>query len=83
MRVEVYIKPSCSLCERAKELLTLAGERWGFELAVHDIYERADWFARYRYEIPVIAIEGIERLRLNFTEAQLAAALRDAAQTGA
>lgn len=79
MRVEVYSKPQCSLCERAKEWLTLARATVGFELIEYDIYDRADSFARYRYDIPVVLIEGREALRLNFTQAELMAALTAAA----
>jgi glutaredoxin len=71
MRVEVYIKPSCTLCDQAIEVLTQARDRWGFELIECDIYERAEWFSRYRYHIPVVVIEGQEQLRLNFTPAQV------------
>ena len=77
------MKPSCSLCENAKELLTMAGGRWAFDLTEHDIYERAEWFERYRYDIPVVVIDGVERLKLNFTQADLEAALREASSQGA
>ena len=77
MRVEVYKKQSCSLCDDASEWLQLARASTHFELIEHDIYERAEWFARYRYEIPVVVIDGVERLKLNFTQAQLETALRE------
>ncbi len=77
MRVEVYKKQSCSLCDDAAEWLQLARVSVSFELIEHDIYERAEWFARYRYEIPVVVIDGVERLKLNFTQAQLETALRE------
>ncbi len=78
MRVEVYIKPSCSLCDEAKELLSLTRERWAFDLIEHDIYERAEWFERYRYDIPVVVIDGVDRLKLRFGEQELEAALQTA-----
>ncbi len=78
MRVEVYIKPSCSLCDDATESLTLARERFAFELVELDIFESAEWFARYRYDIPVVVIGGVERLKLKFTQAELEAVLRTA-----
>lgn len=77
MRVEVYIKQSCSLCDNVAEWLLLARASVAFELIEHDIYERADWFARYRYDIPVVVIDGVERLTLNFTQADLETALRE------
>lgn len=75
MRVEVYTKPACSLCDRAKDSLTRAQEKWAFELVEHSLYERADWFARYRYDVPVVFIGGVERLKLSFTDSELEAAL--------
>ncbi len=75
MRVEVYIKPMCSLCDTATTWLLRAHTRHRFELVENDIYERQDWFDRHRYQVPVVVIDGVERLSLRFTEAELEAAL--------
>ena len=77
MRVEVYMKPSCSLCERAKEWLTDAREKRAFELVEHDIYDRPEWFAHYRYDIPVVVVDGVEKLKLKFTQAALETVLSE------
>ncbi len=71
------MKPSCSLCESAKEWLTLARQKRAFELIEHDIYDRPEWFTQYRYDIPVVVVDGVEKLKLNFTQAALEAVLSE------
>ena len=56
--VRLYVKPGCHLCEQAEELLEeLSGE---CPLAIEqiDIMTDVDLFERYRYEIPVVAVQG-------------------------
>lgn len=73
VRVVVYRKPGCPLCDEAEELLAdVAGE---VELELRNILERDDWFTTYRYRIPVVVIDGIERLELRFSAQELNAAL--------
>ncbi|MEW5743361.1 MAG: glutaredoxin family protein [Myxococcota bacterium] len=79
--VEVYTRPACSLCADALELLHAAREARGFELVEHDIFERDDWFQRFRYQVPVVVVGGIPRLSLQFTREELEVAL-DAAFGG-
>ncbi len=71
MRVAVYIKPHCSLCERALELL----DDEGVSYTTHLILEREEWFSRWRYSVPVLEIDGVERLSLDFSVEQLRAVL--------
>jgi len=75
MHVVVYRKPGCSLCDDADELLALAHEKWRFTLEARNILEREDWFSAHRYRVPVVIIDGIERLTLRFSSQQLEAAL--------
>jgi glutaredoxin len=75
MHVVVYRKPGCPLCDEAEELLEDARAAAGFELELRNILERDDWFSRYRYRIPVVVIDGIERLELRFSAQELHAAL--------
>ncbi len=53
MRLILYSKPGCHLCEGLQEKLeqisTLA-----INLEVRDITTREDWFQAYQYEIPVL-----------------------------
>ena len=64
MRVEFYTKPRCALCNKAREelLRLLAGRH--FELAEFDITRSPELFDAYRYDVPVIRIDGHEVGRL-------------------
>jgi hypothetical protein len=54
----LYARPGCHLCEVVEELLEeLLGE-CPFDLEQIDITTDMDLFERYRYEIPVVAVEG-------------------------
>lgn len=53
MRLILYSKPGCHLCEGLLEKLEQITDL-NFELEVRDITAREDWFAAYQYEIPVL-----------------------------
>lgn len=53
MRLILYSKPGCHLCEGLKEKLEQMTDL-AFELEVRDITTQADWFKAYQYEIPVL-----------------------------
>ncbi|HIK45660.1 MAG TPA: glutaredoxin family protein [Leptolyngbyaceae cyanobacterium M65_K2018_010] len=53
MKLVLYSKPGCHLCEGLEEKL-VAASHLPFELEVRDITSREDWFQRYQYEIPVL-----------------------------
>lgn len=73
--VEVYTRPHCSLCDDALERLQAARRALGFTLVERNIFDREEWFSWYRYRVPVVHIDGIERLALQFSQAELEAAL--------
>ena len=62
-RVVLYSKPGCHLCEEMKAEMNRAGCSDLYELVEVNIDDAADLFARYRYEIPVLSINGIEAFR--------------------
>ncbi|MBP0017527.1 MAG: glutaredoxin family protein [Cyanobacteria bacterium SBLK] len=67
MRLILYAKPGCHLCEGLQEKLEqcLSGEDFkGVELILRDITVREDWFEAYQYEIPVLAREIEEKERV-------------------
>lgn len=53
MELVLYSKPGCHLCEGLQEKLE-ALEQIDISLEIRDITTRADWFAAYQYEIPVL-----------------------------
>jgi hypothetical protein len=54
MRLILYSKPGCHLCEGLQEKLGLLMESLKFQLEVRDITDRNDWFQAYQYEVPVL-----------------------------
>ena len=58
MRVDIYSKPACSLCEEAVAVVERVRARIPFFLAVVDIRQSPELFATWRYDIPVVLIDG-------------------------
>jgi len=63
VKVTVYSKPECHLCEEAKAVMRAAGCSELFTIEEINIESDPDLLARYRYDIPVIMIEGAEAFR--------------------
>ena len=53
MKLVLYSKPGCHLCEGLEEKLT-ALSHLDFDLEIRDITTRDAWFQRYQHEIPVL-----------------------------
>jgi glutaredoxin len=62
-RVVLYTKTNCELCEKMKEQMALANCDELYTLEEVDIEKDAEAYARYRYEIPVLCIDGVEAFR--------------------
>ena len=62
MRVVLYSKPDCGLCDDLKQELLEIQKTMHFDLIERNIVEDDALFARYRYLIPVLDIEGGELL---------------------
>lgn len=56
MKVDIYSKPACSLCDEAIEVLERVRARIPFELRIISILEDPALVAAYRYDIPVVFI---------------------------
>ena len=75
-RVVLYERAECHLCEEARVLLD--------EMIGPDRYERVDidlsddLVVRYGFRVPVIAVDGVDRLEAPITGPDLRALLRDA-----
>jgi hypothetical protein len=59
MRLILYSKPGCHLCEGLHEKLEQIREL-SFELEIRDITARDDWFQVYQYEVPVLC--GVRKI---------------------
>jgi hypothetical protein len=53
MKLILFSKPGCHLCEGLQEKLEQV-HSLQFDLEVRDITTRDDWFQAYQYEIPVL-----------------------------
>ena len=53
MKLILYSKPGCHLCEGLQEKLVRVSNI-SFELEVRDITTSEDWFNLYQYEVPVL-----------------------------
>ncbi len=58
MRVEIYSKPDCSLCHEAKQVLEEVRAHLDFELIEVNIESDPVLYERYRYDIPVVFVDG-------------------------
>ena len=59
MRVILYSKPGCHLCDDARaDLERLRGRGYQLTLEERDITTNPEWFERYRFTIPVVEVEG-------------------------
>jgi glutaredoxin len=59
-RVVLYSKPGCHLCEEMKAEMSKARCADLYSLEEINIENNAVLFARYRFEIPVLWINGVE-----------------------
>jgi hypothetical protein len=77
LRVTLYAKAGCHLCDEAREHLEDFAAEVALELDEIDIRSDAALFERYRYRIPVIVVDGVERLegRISATEVRALADL--------
>lgn len=66
MKLILYSKPGCHLCQGLQEKLETIKENSDFaclQLEVRDITTREDWFAAYQYEIPVLCVAKNDNLQ--------------------
>ncbi len=74
-RVTLYTKPGCGLCEEAEDVIEAVRARRTFELVKRNILDDLTDYDRYKHDIPVVLLDGVEIARHEMTEAQLDAAL--------
>jgi glutaredoxin len=73
-QIDVYRKPGCQMCDDAADLLHDLAATWDIVVAGHNIQADQALFEKYRYRVPVVVIDGIERLELRFDQQQVEAA---------
>jgi hypothetical protein len=78
MRVDIYSKPKCPLCDKAADVVESVRARIPFELRIISILEDPALFATWRYDIPVVVIDGVPAFKLRVDASELEARLREA-----
>ena len=63
IRIEIYSRPGCHLCDEAKAVIEPFGTRYPIEITVTNVYTNAQLRALYGTDIPVILINGTEAFR--------------------
>lgn len=56
--VTLFTKQECPLCDEAKAVLDKARQQVAFDLEVVDIEVDREWFEPYKWEIPVVHVDG-------------------------
>jgi glutaredoxin len=75
--VILYAKAGCHLCDEARELLEDLAASHVFRLDEIDIRRDDALFERYRYRIPVVRVDGVERLEGRIAAEDVAALGRE------
>jgi glutaredoxin len=68
-QVTLYSKPGCHLCEEMKAEISKANCAGLYELQEINIESDAELFARYRNDIPVLSINGVEVFKYRLSSA--------------
>jgi glutaredoxin len=74
--VVIYSRPGCHLCEEAKEAIERADCAGEYTLNEVNIDTDPDLRKRYKNDIPVITINGVEAFRHRVTSAEFKARIR-------
>ncbi|MBL7959813.1 glutaredoxin family protein [bacterium] len=69
--IEIFSKPECHLCDEAKDALKKAKKYFNLEIIEINIEENQEYFEKYRYDIPVIRINGRKAFKHKLDAAQL------------
>jgi glutaredoxin len=67
LKVVVYSRPGCHLCDEAKQIIAAAGHADEYTLDEINIESDPDLINRYQHDIPVITINGIETFKHRLT----------------
>jgi glutaredoxin len=73
--VVLFSKPDCHLCEQAEDILNALSRELPFRWRRVNIESDPALFARYRFEIPVIAVDGGPELKWPTTRERVKRAL--------
>ena len=63
MTFTLYSKADCSLCDKAKDALAEFRRECVFDCIVTDISTDPGLFEKYKFDIPVLALDGTDVLK--------------------
>jgi len=69
--LEIYSKENCQLCDELKEIVKKVNKKIDFEIKEIDITKDVDIFEKYKYDIPVVHLNGIIAFKHRITEDEL------------
>ena len=61
--VRIYSRPGCHLCDEAKSAILNSGCSDHFTLEEVNIESDEELLRKYKYDIPVVMIDGVEAFR--------------------
>lgn len=62
-QVVIYSRPGCHLCDEAKQVIRSSGCDQLFTLEEVNISGNVELLGKYRFDIPVVLIDGVEVFR--------------------
>jgi glutaredoxin len=71
IRIEIYSRPGCHLCDEAKEVIERVGRRFSFALFIINIETDPELEKLYGDQIPVVFINGNKAFKYHVDEAEL------------
>ena len=71
IRIEIYSRPGCHLCDEAKEVIDRVGRRVPFNVSVINIDNDPALEKLYGEQIPVVFINGNKAFKYHVDEAEL------------
>jgi glutaredoxin len=71
IRIEIYSRPGCHLCDEAKDVIERVGRRIPFALSVINIETDPELEKLYGEQIPVVVINGKKAFKYRVNEAEL------------
>ena len=84
VQVTLFTKEGCTLCDKVKDILSDCREEIPHNLDLVDITdnEHANWHSKYKYDIPVLHVNGKYWLKHRTTLEEAKEGLLEAAQKG-
>ena len=70
VKVDIYSRPGCHLCDEAKEVIERVGRRVAFTLRVINIETDPELEKKYGEEIPVVFVNGMLAFKYRVDEAE-------------